>query len=275
MDTPALEEWRIIARFPTYEVSSLGRFRIAQTEQILKKQICRTTGYHIVGLVATKGLPRKTLRCAPLITEAFIGRAPAGMQIDHKYGKRDERVEALQFLTQSENVLKQYASESKPRKVPRNDQSEFNHRLIQALWATKEFSQVEIGRVFGVTNSGISRIVAGKSGPRVPDPTPPTPEAIAAAVVDYRERLLLARQSSVAAAFRKRVEARRRGLQLAILGLMRVNPRVTKREIARATGASRGNLDRFVTALRKAGRLTSTGEQAEFRWVVLEPAMSC
>jgi hypothetical protein len=97
-----MEEWKIIPRFPNYEISNMGRIR-NKRKRILK-QFITTNGYCGICLYIDKDTPI-TGSVHTLVMSAFIGVRPEGLVIDHiNRIKTDNRLENLRYCTQSENV---------------------------------------------------------------------------------------------------------------------------------------------------------------------------
>ena len=104
-------EWRAVSGFKHYEVSSGGDVRsldrmvpchggqrLAKGKG-MKPQKIVSTGYMQIDLEGKKKSVHR------LVAEAFLGAAPAGMQVNHKNGDRtDNRIENLEWCTASENV---------------------------------------------------------------------------------------------------------------------------------------------------------------------------
>lgn len=115
------EEWRPISDFDgLYEVSSLGNVRsvsrllpfmskkgnwfVRRTQTKLLAKNSMNAGYHIVHLYRDDARTVRTVHS--VVAAAFIGPRPAGLDVDHRNGKRqDNRAENLRYLTRSENCL--------------------------------------------------------------------------------------------------------------------------------------------------------------------------
>lgn len=101
-------EWRVVHRWTgLYEVSNDGRVRRAgiasgaTVGRVLSPLLDRR-GYHKVCLV---GGGRKEYRLVHrLVAEAFIGRRPDGMEVNHIDADKDNNAAAnLEYLTPTEN----------------------------------------------------------------------------------------------------------------------------------------------------------------------------
>lgn len=118
------EEWKpLVGREEMYEVSNLGNFKS-------KTHIARGMGYTVTGkplktTAAKNGysvinIGRKTEYAHRLVARTFIGEIPAGMDINHKNGdKQDNRVANLEIVTRAENILHAYrVLRRKPSPMP-------------------------------------------------------------------------------------------------------------------------------------------------------------
>ena len=93
-------EWRVIPSFPNYEASSDGKIRNIKKQRLLK-QSCLSTGY--VRVI----INNRTQLVHRLVAEAFYVKK--GDIVHHINNiKSDNRVENLEWTTQSYNVKKAY-----------------------------------------------------------------------------------------------------------------------------------------------------------------------
>jgi hypothetical protein len=104
------EEWRLIADFPLYEVSSIGRIRYIGTYRsgtfhgrILKQQVL-PNGYLHVGLSrGQKGSTRRAL-VHRIVAGAFLGLPLPNQQVNHRDGvKTNNDATNLEWVTSSQN----------------------------------------------------------------------------------------------------------------------------------------------------------------------------
>lgn len=100
------EEWRTLARDDRYEVSSHGRIRNRKTGHIRK--VARSKNGYDVQKFYRRGV-WSTYAVHRLVTEAFIGPIPEGMDVCHNNGQGlDNFVTNLRIDTRSENIADQY-----------------------------------------------------------------------------------------------------------------------------------------------------------------------
>jgi hypothetical protein len=107
-DSP--EQWRPIAGFPDYSVSSHGRVvSYKRKTPYLMGGSHNQRGYRMVMLTAQDG--KKTIRTVHrLVAAAFLGPTPEGLQVCHNDGDKERNgVDNLRFDTPSANILDQVA----------------------------------------------------------------------------------------------------------------------------------------------------------------------
>lgn len=173
-----MESWEDVEGYEgIYQVSSLGYVKRvaagqgAQAGHILKPRR-RRNGYLQVGL--WRDGKRKNAKVHRLVLRAFIGDAPSPKhQGNHRNGNRaDNRIENLEWATCSENH--KHAYRTLGREAVRGEAhcqsklTEESVKEIRKLYATGEWTQVELGRMFGVDNATISRIVRYEMWGHVP-----------------------------------------------------------------------------------------------------------
>ncbi len=114
------EIWKDVPNYPFYQVSNLGRVRSLDRMELLahsksgyrkrKGRILKAIthkGYLVVNL-SVESKTRLT-GIHQLVALAFIGPPPDGHVVDHvNCDKHDNRPENLEYVTNSENVLRQY-----------------------------------------------------------------------------------------------------------------------------------------------------------------------
>jgi hypothetical protein len=162
------EQWRLIAGYNRYECSNLGRIRDSKTDRIIFTFPNSRSGYRITCMVPDGRMKKKTVHTAPLIAATWLGPRPQGFQIDHKDGdKLHEAIMNLEYVSQAENIQRSYDNGQHPfQPGPDRYLTSEEYAQIKALWATRQHSQIQLGRMFGISNSGICKIVNGKTHPR-------------------------------------------------------------------------------------------------------------
>lgn len=99
-----MEEWRKLEQYPDYIVSSEGRVARILVGSVPKDD--PKTGWELYtsNSVQVSTKKPKHVLTHRLIAEAFLGKCPDGMVVNHKDGnKRNNRVENLEYVTMSEN----------------------------------------------------------------------------------------------------------------------------------------------------------------------------
>ena len=149
-----------------YEVSDCGCVRRKETQRILKRSP-DSSGYPKVML--SNGERKKCARVHILVAEAFLGKRPQGMQVNHKNSDRaDARAKNLEWVTPQENTVHGYMRPERRAACPRGS----NHKCAkineeQALmirWrlAAGEPSEA-IAKDFGITGRAVRNIGAGRT----------------------------------------------------------------------------------------------------------------
>lgn len=164
-----MAEWRVIkGEEGRYAVSNEGEvmsmdFAFSGLPGILKPSMGR--GYFYVQLSN-----RKRYSIHRLVCEAFIGPRPATMQINHKNGvKTDNRLENLEYCTQSENMKHAFSIGLQSNKGENHSQACLTEeKVIQIMNRISAGErQGSIARSFGISQSQVSYINSGKAWPHV------------------------------------------------------------------------------------------------------------
>lgn len=93
--------WKTIEEYPQYEVSSEGQVR--RNAKILKPQL-NSKGYYRINICVDSKISKPLLH--RLVAKAFIPNPENKPQVNHINGdKTDNRVENLEWVTNSENLL--------------------------------------------------------------------------------------------------------------------------------------------------------------------------
>lgn len=105
------EVWKeAINGFSNYEVSSLGNVRNKVKDFTLKRTIDKSTGYMVVNILGDDG--KRYVKCVHrLVAEAFIPNPDNKRVVNHiNCNKTDNRVENLEWATDSENMKHAFAN---------------------------------------------------------------------------------------------------------------------------------------------------------------------
>jgi len=129
------------------------------------KQAKHRQGYKKVSVKATDGIKNRLLH--RLVLEAWIGPCPEGCVTNHKNGnKQDNRLENLEYCTQSENMAHSYGYGLSPKPPTRKGSecrlSKLNEEKILAIRAEKDRKPGYLKRLaekYGVTTPTISKIL--------------------------------------------------------------------------------------------------------------------
>ena len=173
------EEWRIVDRFPNYEVSSLGRVRRLTTTTSTKagrilRPALHYSGYYHYGLGNREGRT-VTIRRNRLVCEAFHGPAPADRpEAAHRDGDRtNDCAENLYWATKKENAAdkERHGRTARGERMSSAKLTEEKVRDIRRCLADGEY-QTSLAPKFGVSKSLINAIAVGRAwahvGPLAP-----------------------------------------------------------------------------------------------------------
>ncbi len=162
------EQWKPIVGYEDlYQVSDQGRVRrIARGPHthvgLIRRLDNARNGYPRVDLWRNGHAEKRTVHS--LVTEAFLGPRPAGLEVNHENGnKRDNRVSNLEYLTKSENVKHTYRVLG--RKAPRGEANgsakltDASVREIRRLYAEGGVTHCELAKQYGVDRATIGQIL--------------------------------------------------------------------------------------------------------------------
>lgn len=172
-----IEEWRVIAGFPDYAISNMGRVKrltsrtCAKAGAILKQ--CwrggRSKGYLAVDLCFEGG--KRTVSVHVLVADAFLGPRPAGHVPNHRDGDRgNNRLSNLEWTTQSQNVAHAYSLGLADAKGERNGQAKLTASdvvEIRRLACGRRGEYAALARRFNVSPRQVADIVKGLAWPHL------------------------------------------------------------------------------------------------------------
>lgn len=158
------EEWRTIRGYEgRYAVSSAGAVMSMDYAGTGLPGIMRTSlarGYARLSLGG-----RKSFSVHQLVAEAFIGKRPAGVQVNHRNGiKTDNRAANLEYVTPSENMKHAHRTGLQSNKGERHSRAKLTDdkvREIRQLIAVG-FKQKEVAKMLDIHQSAVSRANSGK-----------------------------------------------------------------------------------------------------------------
>lgn len=167
-----MEEWKDVKGYEgLYQVSNLGRIKAMRKvdmrgcvrKEKLMKQVINSNGRPVIHL--HKDGERRTLFVHRLVAEAFIPNTERKAEVNHINGiKDDNRVENLEWVTRSENMLHaqrtglhsmEKANEAHKKKV-----CQISDRVVIKIYDSVE----EASKATGIERSNISLASNGKRG---------------------------------------------------------------------------------------------------------------
>jgi hypothetical protein len=101
------EQWRRVAGYPHYEVSSLGRVKNVTSGRFLRPSVSTRKGknYSFLRVCLTNGHGAKPYSVHRIAAAAFLGPRPDGTEIDHADGNPlNNAIENLSYVTHAENM---------------------------------------------------------------------------------------------------------------------------------------------------------------------------
>ena len=174
------EIWKDVVGYEgMYQVSDRGRARrISKGPGTYPGRLLKpyTDAYGYLRVDLRCNGKRKNATVHRLVAEAFLGPAPSPKhEVNHKNGDRvDNRVENLEWVTRSENLTHAFRVLGSRHGISQGEahgQAKLTRRdvvEIRRLWATGDYTQAELGEMFGVTQSTIHLIVTRKHWKHVP-----------------------------------------------------------------------------------------------------------
>lgn len=160
------EIWKKYPLNEKYEVSTLGRVKNSETQQILKPAKNPQTGYLCVNLC------RKTTTIHRMVAMAFIPNPENKLLVDHiNTIKTDNRLENLRWVTHSENsrneiTLKRNIESHKgiiPSEECKNKKRDMAKKIkIRCVENNTYYESIkDCGRKTGINRSHISQVCKG------------------------------------------------------------------------------------------------------------------
>ena len=150
------EEWKVTAQDERYKVSSEGR--ISHEGRILSGSIHKD-GYIFVNIRGKQYAKHR------VVAEAFIPNPEGKPFINHIDGnKQNNKVENLEWCTQSENIKHAYCNNLQPRGLSTytGKFTAEQREKIKEQWDSGQYSQRELGRIYGVSHTCIGSIINDK-----------------------------------------------------------------------------------------------------------------
>lgn len=147
---------------PGYEVSDKGRGRSLSYRQTGKIGILKQNRSAIYPRLGRTGAMFST---HVLIADAFIGKRPEGLEVNHKDGdKTNNRKDNLEYCTPKENIRHSFEHGLAPnQKGSRNPGSKLTEEDVIEIRKLKGvMSHREIGIIFGVCQPTITCIINRK-----------------------------------------------------------------------------------------------------------------
>ena len=150
------EEWKDTVQDECYKVSSEGR--ISHNGRILSGSIHKD-GYIFVNIRGKQYAKHR------VIAEAFIPNPENKPFVNHIDGnKQNNKVENLEWCTQSENIKHSYCNNLQPRGLSTytGKFTAEQRKEIKELWDSGQYSQRELGKIYGVSHTCIGSIINDK-----------------------------------------------------------------------------------------------------------------
>ena len=151
-------------KYPNYFVNEQGDVFSTKSGDI--KKLKTAMGGRYLSVVIWNNHKRKVMSVHRLVAETFIPNPDNRPEVNHKNGiKWDNRVENLEWVTKSENMnhaILNGLSNSIGETHYGAKLTEEQVIQIRELYATKKYTQRQLGKMYGVCFQHISKIVNNK-----------------------------------------------------------------------------------------------------------------
>lgn len=165
--TTERELWKPVLGYEgIYSASSLGRLRreISNTNVKAGRITCGCQGKHYAKISLRKNGIRTSFNMHTVIAEAFLGKRPKGMYVNHIDGNKKNNCACnLEYVTPKENIRQSVVAGTHPKgiRVGGSKLDEMKVITIRYLLADGK-SCAYLGRCFGVSRVNISLIKHNK-----------------------------------------------------------------------------------------------------------------
>lgn len=158
------EIWKDVKDYKgLYQVSNIGNVKSLRNNKILKFLYRRKEAYASVILCDDK--KRKQFTVHRLVCVAFLLNPENKEQVNHKNGiKNDNRLENLEWVTRSENIIHAFnIGLKKIKKGQNHGMSKINEIQAKEIKYTHfDISLKEIGKIYGIKASQVCKIKKGQ-----------------------------------------------------------------------------------------------------------------